>query len=290
MSHRAWRPLLILVLAALMLAPGARAQQPSKELQELRETSQAFYRAGDYAQALRFAERALPLVIRTYGPDHEQTGLQYYSLGLTAEKAGNLAAAQRYYAETVRVREKVYGVRGPSVAEALEALGAVHIKQGRPGRGRADLPARARAQAGADRIQSSLSGERPFQPRRCGAGTRQLAGGARRLSPGAEPAGRAGHIAGHRQGDRRRRDPPLSRHLRRALSRRLADERPGRQRSQRAVGRDVPGRATGVDHVGGLGAGQDDGTHRCRRDRPWAAHPPGAGPVRAHPAPQRRRP
>jgi len=132
MSDRAWRPLLILVLTALILAPGVHAQQPSKELQELRATSQAFYRAGDYAQALRFAERALPLVIRTYGPDHEQTGLQYYSLGLTAEKAGNLAAAQRYYAETVRVREKVYGVQGPSVAEALEALGAVHIKQGRP--------------------------------------------------------------------------------------------------------------------------------------------------------------
>ena len=124
MSQGAWRPLFIVFLAALMmLTPGARAQQPPKELQELRETSHAFYRAGDYALALQFAERALPLVIRTYGPDHEQTGLQYYSLGLTAEKAGNLAAAQRHYTETVRVREKVYGVQGPSVAEALEALG-----------------------------------------------------------------------------------------------------------------------------------------------------------------------
>lgn len=132
MSHSAWRPLVILCFAALLAASGAHAQQPSKELQDLRETSQAFYRAGDYAQALRFAERALPLVIREYGPEHEQTGLQYYSLGLTAEKAGNLAAAQRHYTDTVRVREKVYGVRGPSVAEALEALGAVHIKQGRP--------------------------------------------------------------------------------------------------------------------------------------------------------------
>jgi CHAT domain-containing protein len=132
MSHNAWRPLVVLCVAVLLAASGARAQQPSKELQDLRETSQAFYRAGDYAQALRFAERALPLVVREYGPDHEQAGLQYYSLGLTAEKAGNLGAAQRYYTETVRVREKVYGVRGPSVAEALEALGAVHIKQGRP--------------------------------------------------------------------------------------------------------------------------------------------------------------
>ena len=88
-----------------------------------RETLHAFYRAGDYAQSLRFAERALPLVVREYGPEHEQTGVQYYPLGLTAEKAGNLAAAQRYYTETVRVREKVYGVRGPSVAEALEGAG-----------------------------------------------------------------------------------------------------------------------------------------------------------------------
>jgi CHAT domain-containing protein len=132
MSHCAGRLLVIFFLAVLMAASGVGAQQPSKELQDLRETAQAFYRAGDYAQALRFAERALPLVLREYGPDHEQTGLQYYSLGLTAEKAGNLPVAQRYYTETVRVREKVYGVRGPSVAEALEALGAIHIKQGRP--------------------------------------------------------------------------------------------------------------------------------------------------------------
>src|SRR4029453_18879909 len=124
MSESAWRPLFIVFLAALMLTSGARAQQPPKDLQDLRETSHAFYRAGDYPQGVHFAQRSLPLVIRTYGPDHEQTGLQYYSLGLTAEKAGKLAAAQRYYTETVRVREKVYGVQGPSVAEALEALGA----------------------------------------------------------------------------------------------------------------------------------------------------------------------
>lgn len=124
--------LLGLLLAALALTPSAYAQQPSKALQELRETSHAFYRAGDYAQALRFAEQALPLLLREYGPDHEQTGIHYYSLGLTAEMAGNLAAAQRYYTETVRVREKVYGVKGPSVAEGLEKLGGIYLKLGRP--------------------------------------------------------------------------------------------------------------------------------------------------------------
>src|SRR5262245_65072679 len=79
--------LALLFLCLLATAGILHAQQPPKELQELRETSQGFYRAGDYAQALHFAERALPLVIRTYGPDHEQTGLQYYSLGLTAERS-----------------------------------------------------------------------------------------------------------------------------------------------------------------------------------------------------------
>src|SRR5262249_12525094 len=119
-------------LGASAFLSGALAQQPSKELQELRETSRALYRAGDYAEALRFSERALPLVIREFGPNHEQPSTQYSSLGLTAEKAGNLAAAERYYTETVRLREKIYGVQGPSVAEALEMLGGVHIKLGRP--------------------------------------------------------------------------------------------------------------------------------------------------------------
>jgi hypothetical protein len=124
--------LILLSLGALAFLSAALAQQPSNELQELRETSHALYRSGDYASALRFAEQALPLVIREFGPEHEQTGIQYYSLGLTAEKAGNLARAEKYFLETVRVREKIYGPQGPGVAEALEMLGGVQIKQGRP--------------------------------------------------------------------------------------------------------------------------------------------------------------
>lgn len=112
------------------LAP-SYAQVPSKELVELRETSNAFYRAGDYREAMRFAERAWPLVVRTYGADHEQTGIQAHSLGLIAEKLGDLAAAQRHYTETVRIREKAYGQESPSVAMALENLSTIMIKLGR---------------------------------------------------------------------------------------------------------------------------------------------------------------
>ncbi len=119
-------------LMALAAASGVSAQQPSPELQELRDTANAFYRAGDYVQSLRFAEQALPLFIREFGPEHEQTGVHYYSLGLIAEAAGNLQLARKYYADTVRVREKIYGVDGPSVAEGLEKLGKVYLKLGQP--------------------------------------------------------------------------------------------------------------------------------------------------------------
>ena len=122
----------IVVLTMLAFAPRLCAQQPSVELSELRETTNALYRAGDYALALRKAEQALALVIREYGAEHEQTLVQYTSLGLVAEKVGNLVAAQRFYIESVRIREKVYGPESAGVAQALESLGAVYIKLGQP--------------------------------------------------------------------------------------------------------------------------------------------------------------
>lgn len=122
---------LCLFLLVLMAGEAVLAQQPSRELQNLQDATRDFYKAGAHAEALQFAERALPLVIREYGPEHEQTSIQHYSLGLISEAAGNLDAAGRYYAECLRIREKVYGPESAGVAVALEALGAVHVKTGR---------------------------------------------------------------------------------------------------------------------------------------------------------------
>ena len=124
--------LILVWLAGALLGGAAQAQEPSKELKELRETSQALWRAGDYASSLQFAEKALPLVLREYGTEHEQTGIQYYSLALIQQALGNLGEAERNFSETVRIREKVYGVDSASVAIALENLGQVQLKRGRP--------------------------------------------------------------------------------------------------------------------------------------------------------------
>src|SRR5215467_5823896 len=98
---RCWLTGGVLLLALFALAPQLCAQQqPSIELQSVRDATNMLYRAGDYAMALRKAEEALLIVMREYGAEHEQVLIQYSSLGLIAERAGNLAAAQRYYAES----------------------------------------------------------------------------------------------------------------------------------------------------------------------------------------------
>ena len=124
-------PAVLLCLAGLAFAGGAAAQQSSKELKDLQETSTAFWKAGDFASALQFAERALPLVIREYGPEHEQTGYQYHVLGLIGQAAGNLPLAEKYFTDSLQVREKVYGKEHAIVASALEYLGKVQVKRGR---------------------------------------------------------------------------------------------------------------------------------------------------------------
>lgn len=120
--------LALIVVLVMLLGGAARAQQPSKALEEIRETARAYYQARDFKEAQLFYERALPLVIAEFGPRHEQTAIAYYSLGLVAEAAGNLAAAEGYFRQSVAVREIVYGRDSAGVAIALENLGRVLVK------------------------------------------------------------------------------------------------------------------------------------------------------------------
>jgi CHAT domain-containing protein len=132
-AFRVMRLCAVLFCGVVMLAIAgtAHAQQASKELKDLKETSNDLWRAGDYASALQFAEKALPLVIRQFGPEHEETSIQYFSLGLMGQSAGNLPLAERYFTESVRLREKLYGKEHPAVAMVLEHLGKVVLKSGR---------------------------------------------------------------------------------------------------------------------------------------------------------------
>ena len=178
--------------------------------------------------ALRFAERALPLVVREFGPEHEQTSIQILLAGPhRREGRQSRRGAKGTTRDRAHAREGLRRAGSAGVAEALEALGAVHIKLGRPD---AAEPLFQRAlKINQDLIGSNhaFQASGHCQPRRRRRRARQLAGGARLLSRGDPADDWAGHLADRRQVDRRGRDQALSRHLRRALPRRLADQGPG---------------------------------------------------------------
>src|SRR5262245_38240694 len=131
-SDRRRQRLIAVALWALSLLGPAEAQQASKELTDLRSTASDLYRSGEFLEALRLYERATPLLLREFGAEHEQTAIHYHSLGLVAEAAGNLAAAESYYRAAIPIREKVYGPDSAGTAVALDQLAAVYLKMGRP--------------------------------------------------------------------------------------------------------------------------------------------------------------
>ena len=133
LAGRLLLPILFLLasLHAVVLPVSAQSREPSEELKGLLEITTNFYKAGSYGEALEFAEKALVLTVREFGPEHERTGIQTYSLGMIAEAARRLPDAERHYRESVRIRDKVYGVDSPGTAQALEKLGGVMLRSGR---------------------------------------------------------------------------------------------------------------------------------------------------------------
>ncbi|MFM9850863.1 MAG: tetratricopeptide repeat protein [Hyphomicrobiaceae bacterium] len=112
-------------LVAALVSMQAQAQQPSRELQVLQASVRDRYQAGAYADALRFAEEAMPLVTREYGAEHEQVSVHTHTLGLVSAATGDFVKAERYYTQSLRISEKIYGPDSAGIAVALENLGAV---------------------------------------------------------------------------------------------------------------------------------------------------------------------
>ena len=122
----------LLALCALIAAPPPLgAAEPSPQLKALQDRTRALYDARDYRASLEVARKVLALTIAEFGPDHEQTAIQTFSVAFLAEAVGDLALAEASYKESVRIREIVYGPENAGVAMALEKLGGVLMKAGR---------------------------------------------------------------------------------------------------------------------------------------------------------------
>ena len=284
------RPLVLGTLVMLVLGGAALAQQPSQALEELRERYQAYWQDQDYARAREAAERALQLVLREFGREHEQTALQHFSLGLIAQAMGDHARAERYFADTVRVREKVYGPDSVSVAIALEHQGHALLKSGRPQAAEKLFRRALGDEAERGRRRPCLQCGRARQSGRRGARARAMGVGARLLSPGDPAAHGPGQVLRRGAPDRGAGGGRISRHLRGAQPGELAPGLGGEGGQGGNPGGDVRGSAARVADVGGLRAGQDDGAPRRKRHGAGPAHPARAGSGRPRAGPARRGP
>jgi tetratricopeptide (TPR) repeat protein len=209
----------------LTLGPAASAQQPSRELQNLQETTRDLHQAGGYDEALDYAQRALQLVMREFGPEHEQTSIQTYSLGLISERAGQAGGGRALlYADPAPCTRSCTAPRSPSVAVALENLGGVYVKLKRHD---AAEPLFQRAlKIRQDTIGPNHAFSATGTPTSARCIWRAATGPAALTSYDRRSAcGRPGHLVHDHQVDRRRGHPPASRHVRRPVPGRLADAR-----------------------------------------------------------------
>jgi CHAT domain-containing protein/tetratricopeptide (TPR) repeat protein len=69
--------------------------------------------------------------MREFGAEHEQVSVHSHTLGLVSAAAGDFVRAERYYTQSLRISERVYGQDSSGVAVALENLGGVYVKTGR---------------------------------------------------------------------------------------------------------------------------------------------------------------
>ncbi|MGP0042551.1 MAG: CHAT domain-containing tetratricopeptide repeat protein [Rhodomicrobium sp.] len=123
---------IFLCFAFLLLVPGAYSSEPSERLKAIDKEAAAFYQAGSYREALEASKQALALTIEEFGSKSEQASIQAYGAAYAAELAGDFGEAERDYAQSLQIREIVYGPESAGVATTLERLGHVVLKAARP--------------------------------------------------------------------------------------------------------------------------------------------------------------
>ena len=193
---------LAITLLLLAFAPAASAQQPSRELQNLRDTTTDLYQAGAFDEALQHAERALPLVIREFGAEHEQVSIQTYTLALISERPATSPTPSATTRRRLRLREKVYGQESPAVAMALESLGGIYVRQKRLDAAEPLFQRALKIRQDAIGPNHAFSATGPCQSGLGVPGARPMAGGAQLVSPGDPAAGGPGHLVHDHQVDR----------------------------------------------------------------------------------------
>ena len=115
------RFLLASLLCLLSLWPGA-AHAQSPELLDALEQSDELYVEGRYQEALPFAEKALRLVEREFGPDHPNTATFLSNLAEVLQVQGQYAEAEPLCERALEIWAKAPRPEHPNAATGLDKL------------------------------------------------------------------------------------------------------------------------------------------------------------------------
>ena len=102
---------------------------------------------GRYAEAEPLYQRSLAIREKALGPDHPDVGTSLNNLAVLYQSQGRYAEAEPLYQRALAIREKALGPDHPDVGTSLNNLAVLYRRPGPLRRGRAALPARARASA-----------------------------------------------------------------------------------------------------------------------------------------------
>ena len=82
---------------------------------------------GDLAGGRRYAERALMIHAKVYGPEHPTVATSANNLGQILQAQGDLAGARRYTERALEILRVVYGAEHPMTITVRNNLKAIEL-------------------------------------------------------------------------------------------------------------------------------------------------------------------
>ena len=125
---------LVAVLTVLALTGSPSPGQSSPDEQEMLAAyrkAEALKKAGNYAEAAREYERAIPLATRAYGAEHPNTATLMNNLAEMDISLGRYAEAEPLAKRSLQIRETKLGQDHPAVAISLNLLAWLYWNTGR---------------------------------------------------------------------------------------------------------------------------------------------------------------
>ena len=120
----------VLFVVLLVSWPGTAVAQ-SDELMQAYQQYQALNKQGRYAEAERFARKALELGEQEFGPEHPTTATLLNNLASLYRAQGRYADAEPLLKRALAIKEKALGPEHPTAAIFLNNLALLYQAQGR---------------------------------------------------------------------------------------------------------------------------------------------------------------